>query len=200
MAVKGGSVADGTKRVDAEMVRFAGAVISLGSDYRGDGYREEFAWCWDAEQGRAVRVFIGWSDWDQSGSFGSAVVDATPEVVEAFIATLVEERLAVLRREAECRATEVVRDREVRVVSGRKVPIGTEGRVFWTGTSTYGYNRKEERIGLVTAAGEKFFTAATNCKVLDPKVPAEAALRAQASREVEARPFTQSLRLPRKAS
>ena len=45
----------------------------------------------------------------------------------------------------------------VTVVKGRKVPIGTTGRVFWSGEGRYGW-----RVGFETADGETFWTAASN--------------------------------------
>lgn len=52
---------------------------------------------------------------------------------------------------------EIVRGAPVRVVKGRKVAIGTEGVVFWTGESAYG-----PRLGLRTADGTRHFLAAAN--------------------------------------
>jgi hypothetical protein len=53
--------------------------------------------------------------------------------------------------------------KEVKVVRGRKVPKGTVGNCFWGGMGYYGYN-----IGIITAAGEKYFVAAKNCELANP--------------------------------
>lgn len=45
----------------------------------------------------------------------------------------------------------------VRVVCGRKVPIGTEGIVVWMGAGQYG-----ERVGIKDDAGTVFWTALKN--------------------------------------
>ena len=45
----------------------------------------------------------------------------------------------------------------VRVVKGRKVPVGTVGTVFWLGDGTYG-----PRVGIKTEAGERYFLSAGN--------------------------------------
>ena len=51
----------------------------------------------------------------------------------------------------------------VKVVRGRKVPIGTVGNCFWSGYGKYG-----TRVGLQTAGGDKYFTAASNVEVQQP--------------------------------
>lgn len=53
--------------------------------------------------------------------------------------------------------------KEVRAVKGRKVPLGTEGRVFWTGDDGYGPGL---RLGIETAKGERVFIAAENVEVI----------------------------------
>lgn len=49
----------------------------------------------------------------------------------------------------------------VKVVQGRKVPIGTEGEVFWMGDSGYGMS-----VGLRLIDGKKVFTAMKNVEVV----------------------------------
>jgi len=50
----------------------------------------------------------------------------------------------------------------VKVVSGRKVPIGTTGRVFWAGKNQWGL-----RVGLRTDKGIVYWTSAGNVEVTD---------------------------------
>ena len=45
----------------------------------------------------------------------------------------------------------------VKVVKGRKVPVGTTGKVFWVGEGRHG-----ERVGFNDGEGERYFTALTN--------------------------------------
>ncbi len=107
------------------------------------------------------------------GEYGSkafAFVDATPEVVARYATWLVEQaakREAAAREASKERAlrelSEISRGREVKVVKGRKVPVGTAGQVFWYGQTQYGW-----RVGFTTAAGEKHFTAASNVEVVVP--------------------------------
>ena len=58
-------------------------------------------------------------------------------------------------------AKEVERGKVVKVVRGRKVPVGTVGEVFWVGESRWGY-----RVGLKDGEGNKHFTAETNVEVV----------------------------------
>lgn len=51
---------------------------------------------------------------------------------------------------------------KVRVVRGRKVPIGTEGTVIWVGTGKWG-----TRLGVKDAGGEVHWTAATNVELVE---------------------------------
>lgn len=70
----------------------------------------------------------------------------------------------------ELQAFEKYLDKEVRVVKGRKVPIGTTGTVFWIGMrnySKYGYWWSwEVRVGIKTAEGETYFTAENNIELV----------------------------------
>lgn len=51
----------------------------------------------------------------------------------------------------------MARGMEVKVVRGRKVPVGTTGKVFWTGSSKFG-----KRVGLKDANGTVHWTAIGN--------------------------------------
>ena len=65
----------------------------------------------------------------------------------------------------------IERGDEVRVVKGRKVPIGTKGRVFWLGDGAYG-----RRCGFKDARGEVHWTALENVQrhVVQPMTHAQA--------------------------
>lgn len=56
----------------------------------------------------------------------------------------------------------------VKVVKGRKVPIGTEGDIFWMGDSGYGMS-----VGIRKLNGDKVFTAIKNVEVLDVEAEVE---------------------------
>ena len=53
-------------------------------------------------------------------------------------------------------------NKTVRVVKGRKIPIGTEGEIVWMGFDSFG----KKRVGLRLLDGKKVYTAATNVKVV----------------------------------
>lgn len=55
------------------------------------------------------------------------------------------------------------RGNTVRVVKGRKVPVGTKGEVFWLGEDKYGNGY---RVGFQTPAGEKHFTSLANVEAV----------------------------------
>lgn len=61
-------------------------------------------------------------------------------------------------------------DKPVKVVSGRKVPIGTIGVVFWVGMRNYSkygnWWRWEVRVGIRTDDGTTHFTAEKNVEVI----------------------------------
>lgn len=57
---------------------------------------------------------------------------------------------------------EIVKDAHVVVVKGRKVPKGTTGRVFWTGTDAY----DKPKVGFKDADGTTHWTAASNVQVV----------------------------------
>lgn len=87
--------------------------------------------------------------------------DATEEVrakYEAF-QNVVRERREAERREAERKNP--TWGKRVRVIRGRKLPIGTEGEIFWRGNSGYG-----ESVGLRLADNSRVFTALTNVEVI----------------------------------
>lgn len=75
--------------------------------------------------------------WEQE-----ATVDATPEEIVAYFEHLKAENLAAAKRAADYRAAieaAIVRiGKTVQVVRGRNVPIGTVGKVFWMGETTWG--------------------------------------------------------------
>lgn len=50
----------------------------------------------------------------------------------------------------------------VKVVRGRKVPIGTLGKVFWVGTNQFG-----RRVGLKDSNGTVYWTSAGNIEIID---------------------------------
>lgn len=154
-------------------VSWEGKVLSLG-EHNGSDDSDFYALVWDDETGKPKEVEYattrGWT------YYNSATVDATDEIrakYDAYRETLRAEREAAI---AAIEAQTPSRDKRVKVVKGRKVPIGITGTVFWYGRDKF-YRpptwelfpdgRKGYRIGLVTDTGDKFFTSATNVEVID---------------------------------
>lgn len=81
----------------------------------------------------------------------------TPGEEEAYAVILAEVRAAEAALVAAEDAAYVGKGTEVVVFKGRKVPIGTEARVFWIGDGRYG-----TRVGMTDAAGETHWSAAGN--------------------------------------
>jgi hypothetical protein len=114
----------------------------------------KFALVWDVLKGAPNSVYV--SD-DYQNTNGSYEVDATPEVQAAYGAysnhVAEMQRLADVEREF----NRVDKGKFVTVARGRKVPKGTRGQVFWIGNNGFGTS-----VGIITATGEKHFTALTN--------------------------------------
>jgi hypothetical protein len=105
------------------------------------------------------------------GSYGvTATVDADAETYAAARAFLTAQALDGYRRDRARRASDAAAaalapavGRDVTVVRGRKVKLGTSGKVFWMGTTRFGL-----RVGLKTAAGETVWIAASNVEASQP--------------------------------
>lgn len=54
----------------------------------------------------------------------------------------------------------------IRVIKGRKIPLNTEGIVFWRGTDKYG----NINCGILDNTGNKFYTNEKNIKVIDASI------------------------------
>lgn len=67
-------------------------------------------------------------------------------------------KLHAAKREALIADGKIVKGCTVKVIKGRKIPVGTEGRVFWMGTDSYG----KSKLG-IDVSGERVFIAESNC-------------------------------------
>ncbi len=133
---------------------------------------------------------------DRCDAGNRAVVDATTEAAEAYEAHLRAEAERVARERAaeaaRAEAERVARERVspdkgafVIVAKGRKVPVGTVGRLFYTAPSEYGMRagiatstRTEKRTGRngteYDSAADVVWTALDNLAVILPEMPADA--------------------------
>ena len=151
-----------------------GLVVELGSHYMGDGDSTFLAlvylpatdtfetisycstYCSRCDHGRGREV-EGWC---------RAVVDAPQHLLEKHAE---RRRIALEAQQAESARIEAeqawhtpARGAIVRVVAGRKVPVGLEGQVTWHGDSDYG-----PRVRIRFDNGEEEFTAVSNVEVID---------------------------------
>jgi len=133
---------------------------------------------------------------DRCDAGNRAVIDATTEAAEAYEAHLRAEAERIARERAEeaarAEAERVARERVspekgafVIVAKGRKVPVGTVGRLFYTAPSEYGMRagiatstRTEKRTGRngteYDSAADVAWTALDNLAVIRPEMPADA--------------------------
>jgi hypothetical protein len=87
-------------------------------------------------------------------------VDAMPEILAKYEAYLIEQkRLAEEQRQRILAATPA-KGKVLRVVRGRKVPVGTVGVCVWLGSSAYG-----KRVGIKDDQGKIHWTAYDNVEV-----------------------------------
>lgn len=61
-------------------------------------------------------------------------------------------------------------DKDVKVVKGRKVPVGTVGKVFWIGMRNYSKYGNwwswEVRVGFKDESGETYFVSEENIELV----------------------------------
>lgn len=147
---------------DGAVLGLTSKTVQLMSDVWATGF---FAEVWD---GTRVKL-VGYGN-DEFGSNAKPVVDATDDVkalaaayrkAQADAAAKLERQRAV-DRQVEIAKT-VAKGKDVTVVKGRKVPIGTTGNVFWLGQTQYGW-----RVGLKDANGTTHWTALSNVAVTNP--------------------------------
>lgn len=119
-----------------------------------------------------------------------ASVDATPEVKAKADAYQANCYFRKWQENNEKQASMPYKDREVKVIAGRKIPIGVEGTVFWFGEDSYKkarrsrynrynpyadlvgkFNKENFRIGIKwfeNGVEKKEFTSADNVEVINP--------------------------------
>lgn len=131
---------------------YRGAVLELRER---NGYHDSdfYAIVWDEGEGKIKDVEY---DTTRFAGGGSAHVDATPEVKVKADAYMEECAYQRIKAQDERDAHTPTEGKVVKVVRGRKVPIGTVGKIFYTQEQTYspryrsGYKRGPDavKIGL----------------------------------------------------
>ena len=158
---------------DDERVRvftYEGAVLAEWERTMHDD-SDFYASVWDEEEGRIKEICWGttrgWTYWN------GCSVDATPEVIEKASAVLNAQRAELAAQIATSEARVPSPGRRVVTVNprARKVPVGTEGVVFWRGEDSYRSSRwgTSYRIGFRTEDGTKHFVPEDQVEVVDPE-------------------------------
>lgn len=103
---------------------------------------------------------------------GVVKVAITPEETAAALAQIREiaskQIEAKFRQDNQDANRRIERGVEVKVVRGRKVPVGTVARVFWSGETRFGWS-----CGLELTTGERVFTALKNLEALTANDPTD---------------------------
>ena len=122
---------------------------------------------WSEEKQAVLEVSYGGYHWGgaTSGDKVTVGIDASPEVRAKAVAYLTRMHLSRWFGQQIVEAKTIRKGKTVKVVRGRKVPVGTVAQVFWMGEGKFGL-----RLGLkVTPESEALWTAGTNVEVLDPE-------------------------------
>lgn len=152
-----------------------GVVLALG-EYNGYDDSDFYAVVWNADKGATERVgYASTRGWTYPNG---AAVDATPEVVAEYEAFCAAARKRAAAEKAAEEAATPRKGRTVKVVRGRKVPVGTVGTVIWYGAGkSFGPAPRYRggwsttapmRVGIKDAAGTVHWTAASNVEVVEP--------------------------------
>lgn len=146
-----------------------GLVLALGEhNYYDDS--DFYAVVWNPEKRCAEEVgYASTRGWTYPNN---AVVDASPDVMSAYVEWKRAQRAEQIRLQELREAATARVGKTVKVVRGRKVPQGTIGRVFWVGADNFrrrydGFcSDVPERLGLELPSGARVFTAAANVEVI----------------------------------
>ena len=114
---------------------------------------------WDGE--KVTTLWLGY----EYGDNDTVTVDATPEVLAAVAAweKAEQDRKGLEAEEkrkwlAECEAKRVTVGKTVKVVRGRKVALGTTGKVLWMGNDPYSRYNKRCLVGWGPKDAKGWFT------------------------------------------
>lgn len=146
-----------------DIAEYEGCVLRT---YERNGYDDSdwYAVCWDPEKEAVVDVLY---DTTRAGGGGSAVIDATDDVIRlAYRYYWSLGRSFFDTRSNPDDAKKIRVGDTVKVVRGRKVKKGSTGEVFWVGTCRNQYSyRTEERVG-IEIDGERIFLPASYVEVV----------------------------------
>lgn len=152
--------------------KYEGQVVGTGSWYVGDGDSDYWALVFDGEKAEHV-VYNRYFNTDNM-----AEADIDPAMLTK-LAELTRPKLAdKFFADAMARMAPVVVGSTVEVIRGRKIPVGTVGKVGWMGADRY--SRWGTRIGLVVDGTMTFTDAGNVAKVRDEEAESDACLSAWA--------------------
>lgn len=113
----------------------------------------------------------------------------------------ISERISKVAASAFYKAADPAKGDHIKVIRGRKVPIGTSGVIFWVGESpsfrpVYGRASTETRVGFTTETGDKHFVKAEYVEIdsddIYSRMPAWSKIVADAHSPSEGEPDTRS--------
>lgn len=167
------------KAAHAEWVNAGGCPLCNGLGGHSTSYHDGDS-VWDA----CSRIALGTCSYRKMAAFAfsPASGDDTVGMTLADEVYALESEVSKLES-----ANEVGKGKLVRVYKGRKVPVGTTGRIIWVGEQTFGkgyFAKTTLRVGVKDDAGEVHWTAADNVEVLED-VPADT--RPEAEKPVKGR-------------
>lgn len=149
--------------------QYEGCVIRT---YEHNGYDDSdfYAVCVNVENGKIDTIEY---DTTRCGGGGSATVDLTESNYRLYQRKAYMRQIADSLKQNRTAAANVEIGKEVVVIKGRKVPIGTKGVVFWRKEVNYDrYNRwynATMRIGIKDSDGVVYWINESNVKVVDPE-------------------------------
>jgi hypothetical protein len=157
------------------MTTHVGLVLET-REYNGYDDSDFYAIVWNEEKGETERVdYASTRGWTYPNG---AAVDATPEVRAKYEAYMGRMRDAARQAAVDAEARRPARGKQVKIVRGRK-HYGQTGRIFWQGANRFrtyyrnGYNQPDalhnQRFGIETADGEKFFVGGDYVEVILPE-------------------------------
>lgn len=139
---------------------YSGRVLET---YERNGYNDSdfIAIVWDDEKQGMKEVEY---DTTRCGGYGSAIVDATPDIIRKAHRIMYWFNLCRIKRRVAEAALEPAKGKLVRVERGRKYK-GLTGKIFWIGVNQF--KRDSYNAGIESDDGSKFFVPIEYVKVLD---------------------------------
>ncbi len=149
-------------------IMYKGCVLDLRErNYYDDS--DFYAIVWDEEKQIIKDIEYATTRFPSDGSY--AEIDATKEVIQKAEKYMENRYFDEWKKWNKQQAETVEKEKTVKVVKGRKVPIGTIGKVFFIKTMYFGYKGYQTaiKIGLLDKDGNKHYTYIDNVEVVNPE-------------------------------